>query len=203
MMNKDINQISALYAQRAHLRAVPVKLDRYQAPAQPEQIFILRRLGPDEYYLVPLSGHGTPLLEGSFIFVIKAKEPFTVYCGKIFDILTRAIVPEKFYISGHTSLTNREDVLFAGELKFVNNRLVSWSNRSGHYQPASALRHINILPHISLLLPEHLYTDINFSELCTSSIAHSARFSRSPQFSFGSFSGHHSFTSNGSWGNPE
>jgi len=40
--------------------------------------------------------------------------------------------------TGHPSLSGGADVLAAGEARFVNGRLQSINNASGHYQPSGA-----------------------------------------------------------------
>ncbi|MEY8713253.1 hypothetical protein [Mangrovibacter phragmitis] len=156
-------QLTALYEQRARFTPIPRKNSAFQQMATPAQKFVLMRHNAEHYFLRPSPGCSEmPALQGNFIFVVLVSEPGTVYCGKILDMLTHTVDMEPFYIDGHTSLSNNQAVLFAGEMHFVNAALTSWSNRSGHYLPPSHLR-TNLLPHIRLLLPEYLYNRIDFS----------------------------------------
>ena len=62
-------------------------------------------------------------------------------------------------IEGHSSITFRGDVLYAGELELFDSKLVGWNNESGHYLPSSLIRHSQLTPNVKRLLPEELFTD--------------------------------------------
>jgi len=72
---------------------------------------------------------------------------------------------------GHTSMVQLKvptrspvvaRVYYAGELSFVNGNLLKWTNKSGHFRPASA--NSSVLPAAVLrLLPRSLYQDYHCS----------------------------------------
>ncbi|SUW65836.1 Uncharacterised protein [Buttiauxella agrestis] len=179
LTQSELNKIKEMLYERQQLQPISVILPSLQEPANKMNIYQLQRYQLDNYYLIPkvMSSNSLSDVNGRFIFVIKANEPGVIYCAKAFDQLNRYLSDNKRGIEGHTSLTKRKDVLFAGSLIFNNKELVSWSNDSGHYQPKSELRHINLLPHIKMLLPETLYIPISFDQLSTGqhSVASSGR----------------------------
>lgn len=78
-----------------------------------------------------------------------------VYCGLV-DELDSYI---GFVVEGHTSLSMRAPVLYAGTLQFELGRLVSWSNGSGHYRPPASLASVNLIPAVQRLLPKEKFQD--------------------------------------------
>lgn len=71
---------------------------------------------------------------------------------------------------GHTSMTRINGVatrspavrrvFYAGELHFIYGQLISWTNKSGHYRPASATTMGILLPAaVRRLLPLELYRE--------------------------------------------
>lgn len=87
---------------------------------------MLQRLSSRQYYLLAVSPdvhHRLPVLDGWFAFVILADDPGRIYCGSMFD--------EHYEVDGHTSLSYRQDVLFAGGLEFKRGKLLVWDNASG------------------------------------------------------------------------
>lgn len=182
---------------------ITVKLDALQERANNDDVFRLKK-NPWGYYLEPkvMKSVTMPDLNGRFIYVIKFHKPDIIYCGRTFAMLNEffakgkdGIEAQKFStkhgIEGHTSLTKRKDVLFAGELLFRDRQLVSWSNESGHYQPRAELRRTNLLEHIKEMLPEHLFDEHSFENDSTknSSVASSRPRSRMGDFSSGESNG--------------
>ncbi len=62
-------------------------------------------------------------------------------------------------IDGHTSISQRKPVLYAGTFTLDAGRLQSWNNDSGHYLPPAALRQRNFSPRLWRLLPEERFID--------------------------------------------
>lgn len=146
-------RIERVFAARQQMRPVPVLwYSSAQKPARGPEFFELQRSGGDHYHLLRTNWvtPEVPPLHGKFIFVILADDPGRIYCGGLF-------LPEPFQIHGHTSLTDRGDVLFAGMLRFDAGRLLSWNHSSGHYRPDEELRHVNLIPAVRLMLPERLF----------------------------------------------
>lgn len=151
MLLKDvpIGRIESVLKHRTQLVEILVKHTAYQRTALDSQIYELRKHGP-RYFLFNrvLTRMCSP--DGVYIFVIRSREPGIIYCAPINSI------------GGHTSMTRYTpsvigSVNFAGELQFENGHLKCWTNGSGHYQPEAALARTNLLPHVSLMLPDNLF----------------------------------------------
>lgn len=83
---------------------------------------------------------------GIYTFVILAKSPDVIYCGKLEDLM------------GHFSLSRGHDVYYAGELSFSpDGHMNYWTNDSGHYTPPENLHKVNIHPTLRELLPSRLF----------------------------------------------
>ncbi|WP_435951663.1 hypothetical protein [Dryocola sp. BD626] len=165
MLNPWARQvIGDFFSSRPSFQPLSVVLASEQSEADKNCVFILERFARDDYYLRPKSKNTQtmPSLHGRFIYVIKEDRPGFVYCAKAFDPINQFLSDNNWSVEGHTSLTKRRNVLFAGDLLFSHRKLIAWSNASGHYQPSSELRHRNLLPHIKLLLPEDLYREVDF-----------------------------------------
>lgn len=99
-----------------------------------------------------------PRLHGCFVFVVKSELPHTILCGvSPFDASSK--FQSDFHVGGHTSLSEGDDVLFAGELFFQNASLIKWSNASGHYLPDCCLRYLNLTPYLKKLLPDEKFEE--------------------------------------------
>ncbi|MCI0152387.1 hypothetical protein KNO81_42090 [Paraburkholderia sediminicola] len=149
----QLERIKRVFAARQRMRPILVVPGSCrQAEALGPQAFELQRVDADHYQLLRTNWvtPEVPPLHGEFIFVILADDPGRIYCGG-------KSLPRPFRIAGHTSLSARQDVLFAGELRFNAGRLLSWNNFSGHYLPDSALRYVNLIPAVRLQLPGHLF----------------------------------------------
>lgn len=86
------------------------------------------------------------IASGMYTFVILAKNPDIIYCGKREDVM------------GHFSLSRGSDVFFAGEIHFYpNGYLKYWTNDSGHYTPSADLYRVNIHPVLRDILPSRFF----------------------------------------------
>jgi hypothetical protein len=150
-------RLTALIAARARMLPISVVYPHEQRPAEPWQVFELRRSG-GTYTLTPTADGPSlvPSADGMFVYVVRADDPGRVYVGvpdgRIQANLETHLAPHG--IEGHTSLTDRASVLYAGELILQDGRLVSWGNSSGHYQPSGERAQRNLLPVVQTLLPE-------------------------------------------------
>lgn len=147
----QIDRIESVLKHRVQIVDILVKHLLYQKPALDSQIYELRKHG-SRYFLFNrvLTSMSSP--DGIYIFVIRSWEPGKVYCAPIDSV------------GGHTSMTRYTPLVigsvhFAGELQFENGYLTRWTNGSGHYQPEAVLVKTNLLPHVSLMLPETLFTE--------------------------------------------
>ena len=156
-------KLEKIFTQRAHMRPIKVlEPTDYQAPAGPEGIFELQKIG-EKYYLIPTNKNKKGVLypDGIYVFVILADDPGRIYCGSQNNALHPKIRHDPLYVEGHTSLSGRKDILFAGGLHFENRVLKFWNNGSGHYKP-SAIYHLNnFIPATAHLLPKKLFHDYN------------------------------------------
>jgi hypothetical protein len=144
----------------ARLRMVPlhVRGPNPQDPADQFQIFQLERHSEDQYYLIS-TAHArarVPPLHACYVFVILQDDPGRVYCGLAGGLASRI----EFEVEGHTSLSMRAPVLYAGTILFNQGRLVRWTNGSGHYRPPGSLATVNLIPAVRRLLPEEKFRDI-------------------------------------------
>ena len=125
-------------------------------------IFLLEKSG-EHYYLMPsplFDDHNViipNLCDGVFMYAILANYPQQVMVGANYS---NSSISKAQAVEGHSSITLRGDVLYAGELEFFENRLIYWNNESGHYVPPSEMRHTQLTPNVRRLLPEELFTDI-------------------------------------------
>lgn len=122
-----------------------------------------REAGVDEMHILHLN-NGIYTLEskesppkistpsGDYEFVILSTNPFEVVCAR-----TRNFVEFGF---GHTSITKKAPVIFAGAASFSQGRLTKWNNRSGHYKLAADAAHTQLLPWASRLLPMSKYQPV-------------------------------------------
>ena len=141
------------------LGITPLKLRNFgeQTAAEPSQISELRRDSKGKYYFVPTEGTTTPKPRGVFTFVIKASEPKRILAAPPDGSKT---AEDQFKVQGHTSISHREDVLYAGHLTLDDEgNLKRWNNGSGHYLPPASLHQTNLLPELRSLLPSHLFID--------------------------------------------
>jgi len=141
------------------LGITPLKLRNFgeQTPAKPSQISELRRDSEGKYYFVPTEGTTTPKPRGVFVFVIKANEPNRILAAPPYGSET---AEDQFKVQGHTSISLREDVLFAGHFTLDDEgKLERWNNGSGHYLTPASLHQTNLLPELRSLLPSHLFID--------------------------------------------
>ncbi|MDH7464184.1 hypothetical protein QEG73_23000 [Chitinophagaceae bacterium 26-R-25] len=153
LTQNEKEKIEQIFSSRAQITPIPVVNSRNQAPAPPSKIFQLQRMA-NNYTLLPTDPNSitTPFLDGAFLFVILSSDPARIYCGT-------PNYRSEFVIEGHTSLSYRADVLYAGELFFRHGELEKWTNGSGHYQPSAALRQTNLIPYLQLLLPAEKFVD--------------------------------------------
>jgi hypothetical protein len=157
--NCQLERIRDIHMARTAMQRIRLVNPRPQRLADDSQIFELQRSG-GEYSFLHIDPDAThmpmPLVHGAFLFVILANDPGRIYCGA--PIGTFA-ADSRFAIAGHTSITRREDVFYAGEIFFNRGRLLSWNNCSGHYTPPQALRNVNLIPAVRRLLPDECFVD--------------------------------------------
>ncbi|MNF57956.1 hypothetical protein D3C76_705730 [compost metagenome] len=158
------------FLEESYLRSsvVPIKPlpdSPEQRSARPDQVFDFKRNDKNEYEFVRRSNGESCKLSGVFTYVILATEPDHVYCGvgngqqDSKGELNEYRHRNRDYIEGHSSLAQGKDVLFAGEFLFVDGQLKLWTNGSGHYEPAAALRLTNLTEVVKRILPENLFRD--------------------------------------------
>lgn len=164
LTHDQLVKIERIFRERAAITPIKVKNPSVQQMATPQQIFELQRISSDSYYFIPTSRGeaSSPAVDGVFAFVILASDPGRIYCGALSRLghpASENAINPCFIIDGHTSLSDRKDVLFAGELFFKCAKLKSWNNFSGHYLPAAQYRYTNLIPTIQRLLPEDRFHD--------------------------------------------
>lgn len=154
----QLDKLEQLYTARMRMVPLPLKCRGLQDPAEQWQIFQLQRHSEDQYYLIP-TAHGrrrVPPLHAFYTFVILRDDPGRVYCGLQGGLPSQI----EFEVEGHTSLSMRAPVLYAGSIQFDRGRLVSWTNGSGHYRPPASLATVNLIPAVQRLLPKEKFQDI-------------------------------------------
>lgn len=157
LSTQQLNRIQDVFRARMAMRPIAVSHDALQQPARRTQIFMLRRT--DRYFLVPLvSGAPVPPADGVFLYVILADDPGCVLCAAPQG--SEVGRDARFGVHGHTSISLRADVLYAGGLEFEGGELRRWTNGSGHYAPHARLHPVNLIPAVRLLLPPDRFTDI-------------------------------------------
>ncbi|EJN08016.1 hypothetical protein [Herbaspirillum sp. YR522] len=150
-------RLELLFSQRLQPERIKVTNSQIQRPADPLRVLQLQQRGSD-YTLAPtVEGASTPVPHGLFMYVILADDPARIHLGVPMGAGTADA--RQFGVQGHTSLSHREDVLYAGDLVLDQGKLVSWSNSSGHYKPKEELRHGNLLPSVKRMLPDEKFTD--------------------------------------------
>ncbi|MEW7314518.1 hypothetical protein AB1E22_17750 [Buttiauxella gaviniae] len=86
---------------------IPVTSTSLQAPATQNQLFILGRNSPVDYFLIQVSSTPKfrPTVHGRFLFAILEKEPENIYCGQPYDLLNRLMEGKQRNISRYNSET--------------------------------------------------------------------------------------------------
>lgn len=226
LKEKHLERIKKANSLKYPLMPMEVVLNTPQTPARRDKIFTLQHSLAEGYSITPIEGSSifNPPLNGRFLFVILSSNPAQIYCGLAYDSINHFLAFEssgsnksdrgadamgnvfnsttRCEVEGHTSLTQCQDVLFAGDMLFNHRTLVSWSNASGHYQPAPDRRHTNLYPNIKKILPESLFSAYDFECLSTgadrqfSSAGSASSRGMSDISSFSSFGSHCSRASN-------
>ncbi|MBD2810395.1 hypothetical protein ID853_05720 [Xenorhabdus sp. Vera] len=140
-----------------------------QAPAGNGSVYFLIKLD-GKYYLLNNAiekhyadktndAYKTNEANGIYLFVITRGDPCNVRCAK-------TVRDSSYYgndvVQGHTSISYREPVIFAGVLTFCKGKLMSWTNASGHYLPPPEQRY-SLEPYIRhVLLPDNKFRRVNF-----------------------------------------
>ena len=146
-----LDNFNLIFRNRFAMKTLKVRNPLEQKAAEPTQIFELRLMSENKYYFSPAVAKGpVPAPHGSFHYVVLADDPGRIWAGAPHDSPT---TEEQFQIQGHTSISLREDVLYAGDIVLDEGRLESWTNFSGHYMPAADLHQTNLLPAVQRLLP--------------------------------------------------
>ncbi|WOC17004.1 hypothetical protein MP213Fo_25040 [Pseudochrobactrum sp. MP213Fo] len=145
-----------LYSKRNIIQnTIPlVKNKKLQRPAHLSGIYKLNKTCT--YFLTKMSDNSTAIANGHYIFIIPEAQKDAIYCA-------RSLQNEQYSwhnsADGHTSLSNRLPVCFAGQLYFTQGKLVHWNNGSGHYLPKPEAR-CHLLPYIRQLLPDALFMNV-------------------------------------------
>ncbi|WP_434007050.1 RHS repeat domain-containing protein [Pseudomonas corrugata] len=159
LTDAQLSGINRIFNNRLAMTPLKAGNPGEQTEAKPTQIFELQRESKDRYYFLPTAPDAkeVPSPKGSFLYVIRADDPGRVYAGAPMGSPT---AEERFMVQGHTSLSRREDALYAGHVTLdEEGRLESWNNGSGHYLPPFALHKTNLLPAVQRLLPSELFVD--------------------------------------------
>ena len=94
-----------------------------------------------------------------YIFVVLASHPTQVFCvpkyNKSTNYETNFLNFPPAFTLGHTSITRKSPVFYAGEFVLENTNLFAWDNRTGHYKTPDDAHEINFLPPVKHLLPLH------------------------------------------------
>ena len=133
----------------------------YQKPGTKHSIFLLEKNGK-EYYLMP-----SPMFEASDVAVPCLYDGRLLYAVLAMYPQQVMVAPDVYHeeydlnmcVEGHTSITMKENVFYAGEMRFRRKRLMKWNNWSGHYKPHEQLRYSQLTPNVRRLLPEQSFTD--------------------------------------------
>lgn len=154
----EISKIEAIFSSRSRMRSLSVLTGSSLIPqvaASLDRIFTLGMSSYDEYVLSPTQiGGNAPDAHGTFCFVILRDQPGVVYCG------VDGRRGGEFKVAGHTSISLKADVYYAGELFFHNKQLTKWTNGSGHYQPPRSLMETNLLPFVQRMLPSYKFSPV-------------------------------------------
>ncbi|WP_339504986.1 RHS repeat domain-containing protein [Pseudomonas sp. RL_105y_Pfl2_101] len=158
MSDVHLNNLNRIFESRLAMNRLKVGNPEPQTEATSTQIFELQRESKNNYYFLPTTpeARDVPNPNGSFIYVVLADDPGRIYAGAPIGSTT---VEDQFKIQGHTSISLREDVLYAGHIILDQGKLESWNNGSGHYMPAPDLHQTNLLPAVQRLLPSSLFVD--------------------------------------------
>lgn len=147
--NQGISMIKGKYLQPKFSKEKISTLEKHGSK------YVLMALNPSMESTV----NSLDYLDGFYAFVVFISEPYKLYCAKLIqDDKDRRLKKDR---EGHTSFRGAELVCFAGVIKFELGKMIFWNNASGHFKPAPEKRY-NLLPHIKLLLPEHLFRSHKF-----------------------------------------
>ncbi|PHM23747.1 hypothetical protein [Xenorhabdus budapestensis] len=149
-------------------KPIPVQNNKVlQRPASPKSLYYLEKYieyskakEDTKYRLINFITHEPKAADGQYIFVISANDPLIIRCA-------RSVRDSNYHwydaVDGHSSISYRQAVYFAGTLLFDKGQLLEWTNASGHYKPSkdSALL---LTPHIRHLLPDSKFRCISFNK---------------------------------------
>ncbi|MBE8595155.1 hypothetical protein [Xenorhabdus sp. BG5] len=132
------------------------KNKKLQRPARLEALYSLEKT--EQYFLRNYFTKNVKLADGIYIFIISADDPYTICCAK-----SARDANYHWYdsVDGHTSISYRKLVRYAGTLSFQQGKLLMWSNASGHYKPPAEFRYL-MLPYVRLLLPDYKFHALIF-----------------------------------------
>ena len=132
----------------------------FQAPANPENMYVLERENSDQNRYLTRNKRSGSLrsAHGVYLFVNRVDEANTVRVAKLNTV------------DGHTSLTqdvegrvsetyDPVDVWYAGDMEIENGELIKWTNASGHYRPEMQRAETNLSAEVRYLLPKHKFTE--------------------------------------------
>ena len=161
-------KLHELFDHLAAIKPIAPQISNQQKPGNSRNVFLLEKSG-EHYFLMP-----SPLFEGqdsqatnlqmpnffdcTLLYAILAEYPQQVMVGLPYRLSfdpTRGTRDQ--FVDGHSSITLLHDVLYAGGLTFEGDRLVKWSNLSGHYKPPRSRHMTQLTPNVKRLLPEALF----------------------------------------------
>jgi hypothetical protein len=152
--NSIEGRLSRVYANKYQVNKEIVsihssKVEKIQWNASSESMFFLRKPGLGKYVMEQAGNGSTHIPNGWYNFVIPQDNLTEVICGVPFqqNHVSQRNIPR---IVGHTSLSHKGKVLYAGQILFLKGSLLSWNNGSGHYQPGLMSAYP---PHIGFILP--------------------------------------------------
>lgn len=145
---------------------IEVKNPKHQSPASPDKIFSLSKDNSGNYGFLSAQGTqmtstDTPPANGQFVYIIHPEDPDCIRVGA--QMLFTTEDRQRFVIDGHTAISHRDPVLYAGTLILQDGQLLYWTNHSGHYEPGEEARFTNLSAKAKELLPESLFK--NYKEL--------------------------------------
>ncbi|MCD4531410.1 MULTISPECIES: RHS repeat domain-containing protein [Pseudomonas] len=158
LSDAHLSNLNSIFKSRLAMTPLKVVNPMEQIEARPNQVLELQRDSTDNYHFLPTTPETkeVPAPHGSFIYVILADDPGRIYSAASLGSTT---TEEQFRVHGHTSISRREDVLYAGHIILDQGKLESWNNGSGHYTPPYDLHQTNLIPAVQLLLPSNLFID--------------------------------------------
>ena len=172
----SLHNVKQLFSDLSRLRKGIRACGFFQGKGTIDNVFSLEKNG--EHYLLmpsPTFGYehpksGIPSLCNRVLdYIVSTEHPNQVLVGLHSNRSDRTVEPllNVNRVIGHSTLAYEynprynlsleQAVLYAGELLFDEDKLLRWSNWSGHYRPERRRRHDQLTPNVKRLLPERLF----------------------------------------------